>query len=217
MWSQLAAQTVNVAAPAGAAPADAPCAFPTLRLLPRGAVTDPDETFHLAALLVGWAPRATAWSWGLLGFAVVVMYFGGFLDLPQPARNLSPFTHVPQLPAQDLDPVPLAVLASVLQQRGDLAGAETAQREAFGLLRAAHGADSPEAASGAVKLAGLLQRQRRFAEAERLLLDAHAAPRRETAGHHGTGRAVRALIELYEAWGRPGDAARYRALAATSS
>ena len=82
------------------------CAGAALAYLPAVAVV-----VGLAALLVGWAPRATAWSWGLLGFAIVVMYFGGFLNLPQLVLDISPFTHVPQLPAQDLDGVPLAWLS----------------------------------------------------------------------------------------------------------
>ena len=95
------------------------CVGAALAYLPAVAVV-----IGLAALLVGWAPRATGWSWGLLGFAVVVMYFGGFLDLPQAVLNLSPFSHVPQLPAQDLDLVPLtwlSLLAVALMAAG-LAG-----------------------------------------------------------------------------------------------
>jgi hypothetical protein len=83
------------------------------------------------------------------------------------------------------------------------------QREALDLLRTAHGADSPQAAYGSVKLANILREQRRFGEAERLLLDAHAVPAGEEA-HHGGDRAAEALVELYEAWGRPEEADRYR-------
>jgi ATP/maltotriose-dependent transcriptional regulator MalT len=104
--------------------------------------------------------------------------------------------------------VPLGTLASVLLEKGDLTEAERAQREVLDLLAAAHGADSPQAAYAAVKLARILQQRGRFAEAERLLLEAHAAP--EGTAHHGGNRAREALVELYEAWGRPADADRYR-------
>ena len=66
-----------------------------------------------AVLLFGVVPRATAWSWAPLGFAVVVMYFGGLLDFPQWLMNLSPFSHVPQQPAAPFELVPLLWLTAI--------------------------------------------------------------------------------------------------------
>ncbi len=107
--------------------------------------------------------------------------------------------------------VPFGTLASVLAQRGDLAGAVAAQREALAVLRAARPPDDPSAAYSAVKLAGFLRESRRFEEAERLLLDAHRVLTADTTGRHPQGRqAANELAALYEAWGRLGEAARWR-------
>ena len=105
--------------------------------------------------------------------------------------------------------VPLGGLASVLAARGDLAGAVEAQRQAVALLEAA---SAPSLPFSQVKLAGFLRDLGRFAEAERLLLDSAAAVR-EAGGsdHPGTNPVPAALAALYEAWGRPAEAARWRA------
>ncbi|HYG68333.1 MAG TPA: tetratricopeptide repeat protein, partial [Anaeromyxobacteraceae bacterium] len=111
---------------------------------------------------------------------------------------------------------PLGALASVRLDRGDLAGAEAFQQEALALLRTAWPANHFTVISSAVKLAGILRRQGRFADAERLLLDL----RGEVDGDHtsdGTEAARRTLdaelAALYAAWGQPEEAARYRSTA----
>lgn len=107
--------------------------------------------------------------------------------------------------------IALGALASLRQQRGDWAGAEEAQREAWILLRDALGANHRIAAHSAIKLGRMLSQQQRFAEAERLMLDAHRALTGDTAGSPMQDREVAgALADLYVAWGRPGDAARWR-------
>ncbi|HLT82649.1 MAG TPA: hypothetical protein VKZ83_00335, partial [Phototrophicaceae bacterium] len=70
-------------------------------------------TIGAAAVLLGWVPRVTGWSWALVVLSVVVLYFGAILDLPQWVVNLSPFSHVPQQPAVDPDGGPLATLSVV--------------------------------------------------------------------------------------------------------
>lgn len=70
-------------------------------------------TIGVAAVLLGWLPRVTGWSWALVVLSVVVLYFGGILDLPQWLVDLSPFSHVPQQPAVDPDGGPLATLCVV--------------------------------------------------------------------------------------------------------
>lgn len=55
----------------------------------------------ITVLLVGAAPQAAAGSWGVLAFVVVVTFLGDVLDLPRVVRNLSPFEHVPRVPAED--------------------------------------------------------------------------------------------------------------------
>jgi serine/threonine-protein kinase len=112
---------------------------------------------------------------------------------------------------------PLGTLASVRRDRGDLAEAEVLQREALALLRAGQPAGAPIVVSSALKLAGILREQREFAEAERLLLDLHEGDevvRTQEGGADAMRRMLDAeLAALYEAWGQPEEAVRYRALA----
>src|SRR5690606_24873568 len=105
--------------------------------------------------------------------------------------------------------VPLGGLASVLAARGDLAGAGEAERQAVVLLEAA---PAPSLPFSQAQLARYLRDHGRHAEAERLLLAAAAAVR-EAGGsdHPGTNPVPAALAALYEAWGRPAEAARWRA------
>ena len=67
----------------------------------------------VALALFGLAPRATLAAWGVLGACFVVGLLGDVLNLPTWTRDLSPFEHVPQVPAADLDVVPLVVLTLV--------------------------------------------------------------------------------------------------------
>ncbi len=60
--------------------------------------------------LVGLVPRAAAAAWAVLTGCFVIGMFGQLLDLPQWASDLSPFQHVPQLPAADFTAVPLLIL-----------------------------------------------------------------------------------------------------------
>jgi ABC-2 type transport system permease protein len=68
----------------------------------------------LVVLVFAVAPKWTAaLGWGTVGFTFVVGQLGDVLDLPQVVGNLSPFTHIPAVPAVDLDPLPLLVLSAV--------------------------------------------------------------------------------------------------------
>lgn len=70
-------------------------------------------TAALAVAVYGLVPKATWLSWALLGWSVVVIYFGGLLRLPQWLTNLSPYQHIPRLPAATFTPLPLGVLALI--------------------------------------------------------------------------------------------------------
>lgn len=60
------------------------------------------------------APRwAGAIAWASLAASFVIGQFGDLLKLPQAVLNLSPFTHVPAVPAEDLAVTPIAVLLAV--------------------------------------------------------------------------------------------------------
>jgi ABC-2 type transport system permease protein len=67
----------------------------------------------VAAALFGVAPRAATAAWALLGGALVIAMFGPVLDLPDWVLDLSPFQHVPQMPAAGLSVVPVAVLLAL--------------------------------------------------------------------------------------------------------
>ncbi|KGM14167.1 ABC transporter permease, partial [Cellulomonas bogoriensis 69B4 = DSM 16987] len=64
--------------------------------------------------LFGLLPRAGGpAAWALLGAALVMGQLGALLDLPGWALNLSPFTHVPLVPAEDLTAAPVLWLLAV--------------------------------------------------------------------------------------------------------
>jgi ABC-2 type transport system permease protein len=67
----------------------------------------------VAVALIGWAPRAAPLAWAAFAWCALVAFLGQLLDLPRWALDLSPFEHVPSLPAADVDTVPLAVLTLV--------------------------------------------------------------------------------------------------------
>jgi ABC-2 type transport system permease protein len=67
----------------------------------------------LAVALFGAFPRAVPAIWGALAACAVVGILGQLLDLPGWVSDLSPFQHVPEVPASDLDVVPLAILTAV--------------------------------------------------------------------------------------------------------
>ncbi|MFV2084065.1 ABC transporter permease [Micromonospora sp. LOL_021] len=65
----------------------------------------------VALALVGLVPRLATAGWAVLAATVGLDLFGALLQLPQPLRNLSPFTHLPSLPGGQVSAVPLVVLA----------------------------------------------------------------------------------------------------------
>ncbi|WP_199034518.1 ABC transporter permease [Glycomyces salinus] len=66
-----------------------------------------------AFVCLGWLPRAGWLRWLPLVYVFVAGYFGDLIDLPQAARAVSPFEYVPSYPVDDLDWLPLIVLAAV--------------------------------------------------------------------------------------------------------
>jgi ABC-2 type transport system permease protein len=77
-----------------------------------------------AVALFGLVPRAAPAAWGLLGASFLVGLLGPLLSLPDWVMDLSPFTHVPLLPAADLTVTPLIALTAVAAAlvAGGLAG-----------------------------------------------------------------------------------------------
>jgi len=67
-----------------------------------------------ATLLVyGLLPRWSLAAWALVAWAFVAAMFGSLLDLPQWLLNLSPFQHVPALPAAPMSWLPIVLLAAI--------------------------------------------------------------------------------------------------------
>ncbi len=67
-----------------------------------------------ATLLVyGLVPRWSLAAWALVAWVFVAAMFGILLDLPQWMLNLSPFQHVPALPAASMAWPPIVVLTAI--------------------------------------------------------------------------------------------------------
>jgi ABC-2 type transport system permease protein len=68
----------------------------------------------LVIALVGLSPRwAAGLAWGALVASLVVGQLGPILDLPQAVMNLSPFSHVPPVPASGFAATPLLALTGI--------------------------------------------------------------------------------------------------------
>ncbi|HEU4914560.1 MAG TPA: hypothetical protein VFT16_04115 [Candidatus Saccharimonadales bacterium] len=62
----------------------------------------------------GLLPRMTvAIGWSAFGICIFISQFAAFLELPQYVLNISPFTHLPSVPAEPLTYLPLTILAGV--------------------------------------------------------------------------------------------------------
>ena len=85
------------------------------RLLAAALVTVPAVLVlaGVATALFGLAPRLAALAWAGLAVSVVVELFSELLRLPQWVRALSPLHHLPAVPADDFELVPVAVLVGL--------------------------------------------------------------------------------------------------------
>ncbi|QYJ15062.1 Multidrug efflux system permease protein [Rubrobacter xylanophilus DSM 9941] len=66
----------------------------------------------VAVLLFGALPRAGYLAWAVLAATLFLSLFGGTLDLPGRVLDLSPFEHVPDVPAKELRVEPLVWLSA---------------------------------------------------------------------------------------------------------
>jgi ABC-2 type transport system permease protein len=71
----------------------------------------------LAFALFGLLPRAALAAWGLLGACFLLLYLGPLLSLPDWVMDLSPYSHMPLLPAAELTVAPLIVLTAIAAAR----------------------------------------------------------------------------------------------------
>ena len=67
----------------------------------------------IAFALFGVLPRAMAAAWGALGAFFAIGMFGVLFKLPSWVIDLSPFQHVPAIPAQDFSAQPLIILTAI--------------------------------------------------------------------------------------------------------
>ncbi|WP_433398747.1 ABC transporter permease [Streptomyces sp. CA-146814] len=70
-------------------------------------------TVAVTVLLFGWCPRAASAAWVVPVYAFLVGYLGAILRFPDWTNNLSPFGHVPRLPADQMSWTPVLVLTAV--------------------------------------------------------------------------------------------------------
>ncbi|MFE9687196.1 ABC transporter permease [Streptomyces sp. NPDC006285] len=98
---------------AGAASAGDPGLFPELVGAALAYAPALWVTVGVAAVLFGRLPRAAAAVWAVPVYAFVVGYLGKLLRFPHWMNNLSPFGHVPQLPAAEMNWTPMVVLTLI--------------------------------------------------------------------------------------------------------
>lgn len=70
-------------------------------------------TTGIAAALFGWLPRLTVGAWLVVVYAFLVGYLGQILRFPGWTNDLSPFGHVPQIPAAEFTATPIVLLTVV--------------------------------------------------------------------------------------------------------
>jgi ABC-2 type transport system permease protein len=72
----------------------------------------------LAMLLIGVLPKAAAAAWAGIAVVLLLMLAGPLLEFDQWVLDLSPFTHIPRLPAASLTAVPLMNLTLIAAALG---------------------------------------------------------------------------------------------------
>ncbi|GGK32223.1 exporter of polyketide antibiotics [Caldalkalibacillus thermarum] len=75
----------------------------------------------MAVLFIGVAPQFSGFTWLYLIYSFVVVYLGGLFQFPDWMVNVTPFSHIPQLPIEEMAFTPvimLTVIALVLIASG---------------------------------------------------------------------------------------------------
>ena len=112
----------------------------------------------------------------------------------------------------------LAGLAEALMQQSDFTAAEPLLRECLEIRRSVLGDTDWRTAHTATELGGCLTGLGHYQEAELLLRGGYPIIGQELGdSHQRTREALKRLVDLYEAWGRPDQAAEYRVLLDESS
>jgi tetratricopeptide (TPR) repeat protein len=104
-------------------------------------------------------------------------------------------------------------LGSLLYRRGEYDQSENLQRQAIAVHQKSLKPDHWMIHRNRRELGACLIKLKRYGEAEEELLTAHAGLKAALGNQHErTQRAVSLLVELYEAWGKPGQAEPFRDL-----
>jgi ATP/maltotriose-dependent transcriptional regulator MalT len=107
-------------------------------------------------------------------------------------------------------------LVKYLKDKGDLAAVETVLRDGVNQRQTALPKGDPEVAAAQVNLATFLFGQQRYADAEPLLrvayetLKAHPQAAASASLKRRLTQVGEQLVTLYEAWGKPDEAAKWR-------
>jgi eukaryotic-like serine/threonine-protein kinase len=113
---------------------------------------------------------------------------------------------------------PLQLLGALRLSRGDAEGALTFLRECSAIRKAAFPAGHPAVAEADSLVGAALAARGDLPEAETLLLRSYDALRAApNADAQSVDDARRRIVDLYERWGKPDDAARYRSPAPDST
>jgi ABC-2 type transport system permease protein len=67
----------------------------------------------IVAALFGLAPRAEPLAWAALTFCFLLWFVGPLVDLPRWVIDISPYEHVPAIPAVGFDAGPLLALTAI--------------------------------------------------------------------------------------------------------
>ena len=106
----------------------------------------------------------------------------------------------------------LVALADIVLRRGEVAEAEEMTGQALAIYRSSLPPDHLKIAGAESVLGAVRTAQGRYEEAEALLLGSYERMVRQKERTPERLRTLQGVIALYDAWGRPDEAARYRAL-----
>jgi serine/threonine protein kinase/tetratricopeptide (TPR) repeat protein len=110
---------------------------------------------------------------------------------------------------------PLVGLGTVLTERGDPEGGEPLIREGLRLWTEVLGENHIKTASAEAALGACLSAMNRFEEAEAILLECYERP--QGGPRDDIAYTAQNLVDLYERWGKPSQAAAYRSAAESGS
>lgn len=104
----------------------------------------------------------------------------------------------------------MARLAAVCLKRDDLEQADALCRDALNMQRKLLGDGHPQVLPTMGLLGKILTRRQQFAEGETVLLQTYEAARKQSGERAaGTVQSLKNLVELYDAWGKPDQAAAW--------